>query len=366
MTTMMEEAVLAPVPVFEFARMEAFMGRLMSDMSGAVVSLMCALGDRLGLFKDLAAQGPATSEELAARTGTHERYVREWLSALASAGYLEYDPESTRFTLPIEHAPALAGEGGMMFMGGEFQQLPALARRVGDVADAFRSGAGVSQDAYDEDLWEGMERISAGWFENLLVQEWIAAVPALRERLAAGARVADVGSGSGRALLKLAEAFPASRFVGYDTFPRAVERATANAAAAGVSDRVRFEERDVHDGLPEGHDLITAFDVIHDAADPLRALTAIRRALAPDGSLLLLEINSSHRLEENAGPIGAILYGTSVMFCTPTSLAEGGPGLGTMGLPEVRVRELCARAGFSQVRRLPVDNPFNVLYHVTP
>ncbi len=342
------------------------MTRIMGDMSAAVVSMMCALGDRLGFFKNLAMQGPATSAELAARTRTNERYVREWLSALSSAGYLEYDPTSKHFTLPPEHAIALAGEGSPMFMGGAYQQLPALLERLDQVEHAFRHGGGVPQDAYSENLWEGMERISAGWFDHLLVQQWIPAIPDIQAKLERGAYVVDVGCGSGLALIRLAQAFPNSRFVGYDGYGPVISHANSNAAAAGVVDRVRFEQRDVVETLPEQYDLITTFDVLHDVVNPHALLQTIRRALKPEGTYLLLEMNCSDKLEENVGPVAAILYSTSVLYCTPTSLANGGEGLGTMGLPESKVREFCAQAGFSSVSRVPTYNPFNILYEVKP
>jgi 2-polyprenyl-3-methyl-5-hydroxy-6-metoxy-1,4-benzoquinol methylase len=348
----------------DMMKMQAFMGRIMDDMSGTVVSMMCALGDRLGLFKDLAGEGPTTATELATRTGTNERYVREWLSVLSSAGYLEYDPTSKRFTLPPEHAMPLAGEGSPTFMGGAYQQLPALLGQFARIEHAFRKGGGVPQDAYDENLYEGMERISAVWFDHLLVQQWIPTVPHLQARLEHGARVADIGCGSGLALIRLAQAFPNSRFVGYDGYALAITRAHANAAAAGVVDRVRFEQLHVIDALPEQYDLVTTFDMLHDAANPHMLLHAIRRALKPGGIYLLLEANCSDKLEENVGTVAAILYSTSLLYCMPISLANGGEGLGTMGLPETKVQALCKEAGFSSVNRLPVYNPFNVLYEV--
>jgi SAM-dependent methyltransferase len=351
---------------FDAVKMGAFIDKVMNDMSGAVVSTMCILGDRLGLFKELAANGPATSEELAARAGLNERYTREWLKALASAGYLEYDPAARRFTLPPEYAPTLAQEGGPMFMGGVYQHLPGLFGQLDLLTEAFRHGGGVPQHVYDEDFRIGMERISAGWFENMLVQQWIAALPEVQAHLERGAQVADIGCGSGRALIKLAQAFPNSRFVGYDMFPPAIARATANAESFGVAERVRFEQRDVVEGLAEQYNLIMTFDVIHDIVNPLAVLQGIRRALLPGGTYLLLEICCSDKLEENAGPVGAILYGTSVLYCTPTSIANGGDGLGTMGLPETTVRELCTKAGFSSVRRYPLQTPFNVLYEIKP
>jgi len=353
-------------PPIDGMKVFGFMNRVMTDMSGAVTSIMCTLGDRLGLFKELARNGPATSHELAERAGIDARYAREWLSALASAGYLEYDPETERFVLPEEHVMALAAEGSPMFMGGAFQQLPGLFGPLDELTRVFRDGGGIPAERYSHDLYSGMERISAGWFEHLLVQQWLEAVPDVRERLERGADVADVGCGSGVALLTLARAFPESRFVGFDVFPASLERARARADDAGLNGRLRFEEHDVLEGLPGRYDLVTAFDVLHDLPEPVRVLEGIRTALGPEGVFLLLEINCSDRLEENTGPFASILYGTSVLFCTPTSLAAGGDGLGTMGLPEPKARALCEQAGFSRFRRLPVDNPFNVLYDVRP
>jgi SAM-dependent methyltransferase len=188
----------------------------------------------------------------------------------------------------------------------------------------------------------------------------------VRGKLERGAAVADVGCGAGRALISLARHFPASSYVGYDVYPPALAKARATAEAAGVADRVRFVEGDVGQGLPETYDLVTAFDVVHDLPDPRAALSAVRSALRPGGAFLLLESNCSEKLEENRGPAATILYGTSLLFCTPTSIGAGGEGLGTMGLPEPKVRALLGEAGFASVTRLPVDNPFNVLYEARP
>lgn len=342
------------------------MTKVLGDMSGAVSSFLCTLGDRLGLFKELAEGGPATSAELAKRTGLNERYLREWLSALAAADYLEYEPQSQRFALPLHHAPLLAQEGGPMFLGGVYQHLPGLFGALDRVTEVFRHGGGIQADSYGEDFREGMERISAGWFKNLLVQQWIPAIDGLWEKLERGAMVADIGCGSGRALITLAEAFPRSRFVGYELLDALVARATASAKASGVADRVTFEQRDVVNGLPQQYDLITTFDVLHDIAAPLAVLRGIRRSLRPGGTYLLLEIRCSDKLEENRGSVATILYGTSVFFCTPTAVACGAEGLGTMGMPELKIRELCCEAGLSRVVQLPFDNPFNVLYEVKP
>jgi 2-polyprenyl-3-methyl-5-hydroxy-6-metoxy-1,4-benzoquinol methylase len=316
---------------------EEFVGRVLTDTSAAMITTLCAVGDRLGLFKDLAANGPATSTQLAERTGINERYAREWLSALAATGYLTYDPATAVFTLPAEHVPALAQEAGPYFFGGVHQMLTGISGALDPLVEAFRSGGGVPQSRYGADWWDGMERFTAAWVENLLVQEWVPLVPDVKAKLEAGAAVADVGCGRGRALVKLAQTFPNSTFVGYDVFGPSVEAATAKAKAAGVDDRVRFEERDVSGGLPERFDVIWTLDVIHDAVDPVGVLRAIRDALTDDGVYLCLDINCSDKLEENVGPLGAMFLSFSVLYCMTTSLANDGAGLGTVGLHEPKL-----------------------------
>jgi len=352
-------------PVFDQAKVEAFLGKVLGDTSGMTVTMMASIGDRLGLFKNLAS-GPATSAQLATRTGINERYAREWLAAMASAGYIEYDPASGLFTLPPEHVPVLAQENGPFFFGGVHQMLVGMIKQDQQLLQAFQQGGGVPQSAYDNNLWDGLERFTAGWFENLLVPVWIPAMPEVQASLQRGAYVADVGCGRGRALIKLAQAYPNSHFVGYDNFEPTIAQATERAKQAGVADRVRFQYLDVSAGLPEHYDVITTFDVVHDSVNPRGLLRSIRQALKPDGRYVCLEINSSDKLEENAGPLGAFFYSVSIFYCMTTSLAGHGEGLGTVGLPESKVNELCKEAGFSSVRRVPLENPFNILYEVIP
>ena len=345
---------------------KAFVRRTATDTGGTMATVLAVIGDRLNLFKDLAANGPATSAELANRMGLVERYTREWLGGMASAGYLEYEAATGVFTLPPEHAPVLAEEAGAYFLGGLYQMLPDWVARLDAITTAFREGGGVPQSAYGSDTWDGLERFGAGWVEHLLVPEWLPRMPDVEARLTMGARVADVGCGRGRALVKLAQAFPESRYVGYDVFAGSIESASANARQAGVGDRVRFEHLDVAVGLPEDYDVITTFDVVHDAADPRGLLRSIRRALAPDGIYICMDMNCSDRLEENAGPLGTLFHGFSILYCLTTSLSQGGEGLGTVGLHEPRLRELCEEAGFSSVHRVEMKNPFSALYEVRP
>jgi SAM-dependent methyltransferase len=352
--------------VLDQAKVDKFVGKVLGDTSATLVTLLAAIGDRLGLFKELARSGPVTSADFASRTGINERYAREWLGGMATAGYIAYDAATQRFNLPPEHMPALSHEGGPFFFGGVHEMLPALAGVIDQVSESFRRGGGVAQSAYGPHFWDGMERFTMGWFENLLTQQWIPAMPDVQAKLESGALVADVGCGRGRALIKMAQAFPKSRYVGYDVFGPSVDRAMVNAKTAGVGDRVSFHQLDASLALPEQYDVVATFDVVHDAADPRGLLRSIRSALRPDGIYVCLDINCSDKLEENAGPLGAMFHGFSVLYCMTTSLANGGVGLGTVGLHEPKVRELCTEAGFSVVRRVPMENPFNSLYEVRP
>ena len=348
------------------SKVEEFVGKALGDMGGLTTTLLAGIGDKLGLFRDLAENGPATSEELARRAGINERYGREWLSAMSAAGYLSYAPDTGRFWIPPEHVPVLAQEKGPVFFGGFYDMLAGAIQVIEPLTEAFKAGGGVDQAAYPQRVYDGMDRATASWHENHLLQEWIPAVPDVVAALEKGIDVADVGCGRGRALVKLAAAYPNSRFVGFDIFQPNVDAANAMVKEAGVGDRVRFEQRDVSKGLPATYGLITTFDVIHDAADPRGLLKVIREALTPDGSYLCLDINCSDKLEENAGPLGTLFYGMSVLYCMTTSLAQGGEGLGTAGLHEPKLQELAKEAGFSSCRKLPLENPFNNLYELKP
>ncbi len=340
---------------------DGFMDKVIGDFSGTMSTVMCMFGDRLGLFDALTSGGPATSAALAERAHLSERYVREWLNQLASAGYLTYDPAGQTFTLPPEHAALLGA------LGGSYQWLASTLPIFDRFVEAFRTGKGIAPATLPKDTWAGLERYSCAMsFEHNLLGEWLPALPHIRAKLEAGITVADIGCGHGQALIKLAEAFPNSRYVGYDALAATVAQATANAENAGVADRVRFVQRDGADGLPEQYDLITTFDVVHDVARPLDLLRAIRRGLRDDGTYLCLEADSAERLEENAGTIGAMQYGVSILHCMTVSLGAGGPGLGTCGLPEPKMRALCAEAGFGSVARAPVNAPFEVLYEIKP
>jgi 2-polyprenyl-3-methyl-5-hydroxy-6-metoxy-1,4-benzoquinol methylase len=362
-----ETEIGSTTPAADEHEVERFAERVLGDLAATMVTSFCAIGDRLGLFRALS-KAPATSAELATRAALEERYVREWASGLAAAGYLDYDPASRRFSLSAAHATVLADERSPAFMGAAHHITRELLRMLDPVEQAFRRGGGVALDAYGEDFWIATARLTGVGFEHQLLQEWIPAVPGLEARLRAGARVADVGCGAGVAVLRLAQAFPRARLDGFDLRPADLERARRAAQEAGVADRVAFHQLDAVGGLPVGpgsYDVVTCFDVVHDSRDPLGLLRAALAALRPDGVCLILEINCHEDLAANRGPAAAVLYGFSLLHCMTQSLAAGGPGLGTCGLPEPRLRALCLEAGFRTLTRA-VEGPLDVLYAARP
>lgn len=345
---------------------EAFGNKVFTDFTHTIGTFLTVLGDRLGLFKALAGRGPVTNDELASLTGLDRRYVGEWLNGMVAAGSLEYIPDDQRYVLPDEWVPVLADEGGVAFMGGALALVPYMMGVIDEVESSFRSGGGVHQSHYDHRMWSEMQRQSEGVFNHLLAPAIVPSIPGAFEKLERGARVADVGAGGGMALVRLAAAYPASTFVGYDAFPAQVRLATENAQQAGVSDRLEFRIRDVLDGLDERFDLITSFDVVHDSARPGKFLEAVHDALKPDGAYAMLEPAAGETLEDNIGPVGTFLYGASIFYCMTTALAIGGEGIGTAGLPPSRVKALAEDAGFSTVEHIDFPHPLYAMFVLRP
>jgi SAM-dependent methyltransferase len=334
-------------------KLHAFVGRILLDVGTAMRGGLMYIGDRLGIFAALAQSGPVTAAELAQQTGLNERYLREWLGSMATAAYF----------LPPEHALALADEEFPFFTGGLLQMIVPTVTVAPQVAQAFKSGGGVTQDQYLPDMYEAIERLTAPWYRHDLVQTWIPAMPGVRDKLEAGASACDVGCGSGRAPITIAKAFPQAEVHGYDVHAGSIERARASAEAEGVGDRVTFT---VGDGaeLPQARfDLISTFDVVHDSVDPVGLMSSIRRALRDDGTYLMLEMNASGDVEQNRNPLGTLLYNVSTLYCMTTSLAHGGAGIGAC-MGEEKARELAYAAGFTGFRRLPIEEPLSILYEL--
>jgi 2-polyprenyl-3-methyl-5-hydroxy-6-metoxy-1,4-benzoquinol methylase len=344
----------------------SFAVRLMHDFGTANLAGLSYIGDKLGLFKALADSEPVTVEAFAQKTGYVERYLREWLSAMACAGYVEFNRENNTFTLPPEHATCLANPDHPAYMGSTFGMIPTFIGNAPKVAEAFVKGGGVTQEHYGEEFWCGFERMTRATFLNFLNQVWIPAMPDIHQKLLNGGTVADIGCGNGQALLILHQGYPNAHCVGYDNYELAIANANDRARAAGVSEQVRYEMRDVVEGLPEQYDLITTFDVVHDMVNPLAAMKAIRQALKPGGVYLMGEFNFASDLAGNIDhPLGLGLFGytASTLYCMTTSLSQNGAGIGTV-MGEAKARQLAEQAGFTQFKVLPFENPIQKLYEI--
>ncbi len=351
------------VPIDQ-AKLEAAIGWFLGDVGAVMTAASVLTGDRLGLYKALAAGGPQTSHELAERTQTHERYVREWLSSQAAAGYVGYDPATARFELPPEHEPLLADDRSEVNMCGLFGMAAPLFADEPKISEAFKTGRGIGWHEHDPRLYGATDRIFRNGYAAHLVQDWIPALDGVEAKLRTGAVVADVGCGYGSSTILMAKAYPMSTFVGFDYHEASIAAAREAANRAGVADRVRFEVASA-DATPSGFDLICCFDCVHDMGDPIGALTRMRGALKSNGTLMIVEPYAADALEENLTPVGRIFYAASTMLCTPSALAqEVGFALGAQA-GEARMREVALSAGFSDFRRA-AETPFNIVYEARP
>ena len=348
------------------AKSQQFMQKVVGDAGTAMAAALVHVGVRVGLFKAMAGAGALSATELSERTGIGVRNVAEWLAAMASAGYVEYDPAGERFTLPEEHALFFAQPQSEYFLGGLFDGLPGLMAMAPRLAAAFERGGGVSFAEFGAGMPLALEQMNRPVYENRLVRSWLPAVPGAIERLTAGGRAIDVGCGTGVVPLILAKAFPDARIEGLDLDARSIEIARGYAREQGLQDRVRFIQAGADALEPQpGYDLITTFDVIHDLPDPGEVLARIRSALAPGGTYLMVEPAVDDRLENNLGnPFARMLYAISCLHCVPQSLAQGGPGLGACWGP-ARARELAQAAGFGGFQALPVRSPVMAFYALT-
>jgi SAM-dependent methyltransferase len=346
-------------------RVEAFVGQVATDVGAALNTALVTLGDRLGLYRAMADAQPVSAADLAARTHTHERYVREWLNTQAASGYVTYDPASDRYTLPAEHAFVLADESSPLALAGMFHAAGAGFDARGMVEERFRTGDGLGWHEHHDGLFCGTERAFAANYRAHLVQEWLPALDGVVAKLERGARVADVGCGHGAATILLAQAFPASTFEGFDYHPASIETARRRAGEAGVGDRVRFSRAAADEYPGEDYDLVCFFDSLHDMGDPSGAARQARAALAADGTALIVEPFAEDRIEDNFNPVGRFYYGISTLVCTPGALSQsGGAALGTQA-GEARLTEVLRAGGFTQVRRAAAT-PLNLILEARP
>jgi len=343
----------------------AFAQKVFADQAVANGTALAYVGERLGLWAALAGAGRVTSAELAERTGFAERYLREWLSAQAAAGYLDYDATDRTFTLPAERAAVLADAGSPADMTGGFVLAAALWAGTGRLAESFRTGRGIAWGDQDPRLFSAVDRGFGALYRGSLVQEWLPALDGVVERLTAGARVLDVGCGLGNAALLIADAFPNTSVVGIDPHQGSIREAERAASAQGVSDRVRFDVGTAVDYPLRDWDLICFFDALHDMGDPLGAARYARSAVAADGTVLFVEPGAGDRLEDNLHPVGLQYYAASTAFCVPGSLSQHvGAALGAQAGGE-RLCAVLTEAGFSRVR-VAVRTDFNLVIEARP
>jgi 2-polyprenyl-3-methyl-5-hydroxy-6-metoxy-1,4-benzoquinol methylase len=347
------------------SNLQQFMEKTLGELGAAASAPLVLIGDRLGLYKAIAAAGPVSPVELAERTGTDERYVREWLCAQAASGYVTYHTDTGQFSLSPEQTLAFADESSPVFMPGAFQVIAAMFRDEPTVTEAFRSGDGVGWHQHDACLFQGTERFFRAGYNAHLVSEWIPALEGVDAKLRAGARVADVGCGHGASTVIMALAYPKSEFVGYDYHADSIEKAREAAERAGVADRARFEVAAAKEYPGTGFDLVACFDCLHDMGDPVGAAANVRASLTPDGTWMIVEPFAGDTLAENLNPVGRIFYSASTMICTPASRSqEVGLALGAQA-GEARLRQVVRDGGFTRVRRA-TETPFNLVLEARP
>jgi SAM-dependent methyltransferase len=341
-----------------------FVGQAVGDFGSLLTGALVEIGDKTGLFRSLAEAGSVTPGELATRSGCSERYVREWLSGLAAAGYVAYDGDG-RYSLPDAQAVALTDETSPAYVIGGFQLMLAATRAVPALVERFRTGEGLGWHEHDAELFQGTERFFKPGYSANLVQSWLPSLDGVVAKLEAGGKVVDVGCGHGASTIIMATAFPASTFVGFDYHAGSIEAARKAAADAGVADRCSFEVASATEYPGTGYDLVCHFDCLHDMGDPVSAAAHARASLAPDGTWLLVEPFANDDVHDNLNPIGRVFYAASTLICTPASLSQDvGAALGAQA-GEARLREVAEAAGFSSFRRA-TETPFNLVFEARP
>jgi 2-polyprenyl-3-methyl-5-hydroxy-6-metoxy-1,4-benzoquinol methylase len=347
-------------------KLNQLLGKFVADFGATFHAGLVVIGENLGLYKAMAQAGaPLTSAELAQRTGTNERYVREWLCSQAAGGYVEYDADAERYFLTEEQAFVLSDENSPAYLPGAFLAAVAALRAVPKVAERFRTGEGLGWHEHDHGLFRGTELFFRPGYAANLVSSWIPALDGVEEKLKAGAKVADVGCGLGASTILMAQAYPDSTFIGFDYHDKSIEMARERAVEGGVGDRVVFEVARAKDYPGTGYDFITFFDCLHDMGDPVGAAAHVRESLAPDGAWMIVEPFANDQVKDNLNPVGRIYYSASTLICTPASLSqEVGLALGAQA-GEARMREVVTAGGFKRFRRA-TETPFNLIFEAKP
>ena len=352
-------SAVTPAPINE-DKMHAFLGKVVGDFGAALSSSLVYIGQKLGLYKALASARTVTPAELATATSTNERYIREWLINQAASGYVDYDAASGRYSLAPEQAMALTDESSPFYVGGGFYVIKAMTGAVNRIEDYFKNGGGMLWGEHDPDLFVGTERFFRPGYAAHLIATWIPSLTGIEEKLKAGAKVADVGCGHGSSTVIMAQAYPNSRFWGFDNHEKSIATARKRAADAAVSDRVTFAVANAREIPDEQFDLVAFFDCLHDMGDPVGACKRAAEVLAADGSALIVEPMAGNTVEENFNIIGRTFSGASTLCCTSNSLALDGPALGAVA-PESAIREVVLAGGFKEFRRA-TETPFNRIF----
>lgn len=350
------------VPAFDEGKLNAFMEKVVGDMGAAMHAALIIVGDKLGLYKAMAGAGPLSSDELAAKTGTAERYVREWLNANAAGGYVVYDPATKKYEMPPEQTVAMM----QIDVPGAFHIVSACIKDADKIMEAFKSGKGVGWHEHDTALFHGTERFFRPSYQQHLLNEWIPALNGVEEKLKAGGTAADVGCGHGSSTLLMAKEFPKSHFYGFDYHLPSIEYARSLAERDGLKGHTTFDIAKAKDFPANGgYDLVAFFDCLHDMGDPTGAAKHVLSTLKPDGVWMIVEPFANDKFEDNHTPLGRVLYSASTMICTPASLSqEVGAALGAQA-GEARLREKVLAGGFTRFRRA-AETPFNLVFEARP
>ena len=354
----------AQVPALNMDKLNAFVGQFVADLGAAVHTGMVVIGEKLGLYKALATE-PMTPAQLAAKTKTDERYLREWLGSQAAGGYVTYDEKSGQFSLTQEQAFTLANEDSPAYLPGAFELALGSLNAVPRITESFRTGAGMGWGEHTEGVFHGCEKFFRPGYAANLVSAWIPALHDVKGKLEAGARVADVGCGKGASTILMAKAFPKSRFVGFDYHDKSIEAARESAKRNGVADNVTFEVAKAKEFPGRNYDFVTVFDCLHDMGDPIGAAAHIRQSLAKDGTCMIVEPFANDNLKDNLNPVGRVYYSFSTLLCTPCSRSqEVGLCLGAQA-GEARIRDVLTSAGFNRFRRA-TETSFNIVFEARP
>jgi 2-polyprenyl-3-methyl-5-hydroxy-6-metoxy-1,4-benzoquinol methylase len=347
-------------------KLHEFMIKAVGDIASTMSAMLVIIGDRLGLYKAMAEfEYPITSEELAKKTSTNERYIREWLANQAAGGYITYNAANEKYTLPSEQAMALADENSPVFVHGAYQSIKSFFKDEEKFIEVFKTGKGLRWGEHNHDLFEGTARFFKPNYIGNLVSSWIPSLDGIEEKLKEGAKVADIGCGYGISTILMAKAYPNSKFYGFDNHNPSIEQAKEQSRKEGITGNVEFSSVSASDeSIGNDYDLITFFDCLHDMGDPIGAMKFAKQSLKPDGTCMIIEPMANDKVEDNLNLVGRIYYAASTVVCVPNSLADNGPALGAQA-GEKKIKEISEAAGFTQFRRA-TQTPFNIIYEVKP